>query len=207
MAKTHLIISGTGRSGTTFLVQLFTMLGLDTGFADLASAMFANCNAGMEWDIRRPDAPYIIKSPWLCDYLDEVLTGEEIIVEHAIVPVRDLFSAAQSRREVTSRTDPTDFPDGILGGLWHTDTPEQQEQVLASQLYKLIYVLAKRDIPMTLLYFPRIIHDPEYLYRKIAFALNGVSFERFRAVFGEVAQPQLVHDFAGRTAIAGKSDF
>ena len=200
MAKHHIIISGTGRSGTTFLVQLLTALGLDTGFGDTTSAVFANCNAGMEWDIRRHDAPYIVKSPWLCDYLDEVLTGEEIVIDHAIVPVRDLLSAAQSRREVAMRTDPAEFPHEIPGGLWHTDAPEQQEQVLASQLYKLVYALAKWDIPATLLHFPRIVHDPEYLHGKLAFALDGVSFGRFVAAFEQVARPQSVHDFTGPRA-------
>lgn len=32
MPKHHIIISGTGRAGTTFLVQLLTELELDTGF-------------------------------------------------------------------------------------------------------------------------------------------------------------------------------
>jgi hypothetical protein len=32
MMKRHILISGTGRAGTTFLVQLFTALGFDTGF-------------------------------------------------------------------------------------------------------------------------------------------------------------------------------
>ena len=116
------------------------------------------------------------KNPWLCDYLDEVLTDGEIIIEHAIVPVRDLFSAAQSRRGDDQHRS-GGLPEWNPRGTLDTDMPEQQEQVLASQLYKLIYVLAKRDIPMTLLFFPKIIHDSEYLYRKIAFALNGVSFE------------------------------
>lgn len=35
MGKRHIIISGTGRAGATFLVQLFTALGIDTGFTDL----------------------------------------------------------------------------------------------------------------------------------------------------------------------------
>jgi hypothetical protein len=48
MTKHHIIISGTDRSGTTFLVQLLTALGLDTGFTDLTSPVFANCDAGME---------------------------------------------------------------------------------------------------------------------------------------------------------------
>ena len=73
MKKHHLIISGTGRAGTTFLVQLLTELGLDTGFKDAFSEFHANCNAGMEWNLRREDAPYVVKSPELCEYLDEVL--------------------------------------------------------------------------------------------------------------------------------------
>jgi hypothetical protein len=62
MSKHHVIISGTGRAGTTFLVQLLTELGLDTGFPDAHSQIFPNCNAGMEYDIRDPKAPYIVKS-------------------------------------------------------------------------------------------------------------------------------------------------
>jgi hypothetical protein len=69
MAKRHVIISGTGRAGTTFLVQLLTELGLDTGLTDSHTDIFENCNAGMEKDLREPDAPYIVKSPFLCDYL------------------------------------------------------------------------------------------------------------------------------------------
>ena len=204
MTRHHVIVSGTGRSGTTFLVQLFTALGLDTGFTDLTSAVFSSCCAGMEWNIRSPDAPYIIKSPWLCDYLDEVLADGEIVIDHAIVPVRDLFAAAQSRREVTLRAGPAEVASEIPGGLWHAAAPEQQEQVLAGKLYTLIYTLVKRDIPVTLLHFPRIIHDALYLYGKIVFALNGVSFESFQAVFGQVAQPWLVHDFTPGTA--GKAE-
>ena len=72
MPRHHIIISGTGRAGTTFLVQLLTELGLDTGFPRAVSQTDANSNAGMELDIRDIKAPYIIKNPWLCDYLDEI---------------------------------------------------------------------------------------------------------------------------------------
>ncbi len=196
MIKHHLIISGTGRTGTTFLVQLFTVLGLDTGFNDITSGIYENCNAGMEWDIRHADAPYIVKSPWLCDYLDELLEAERVIIDHAIIPVRDLFSAAESRRDVTRRTDKALYPDGTIpGGLWHTERPEQQEAILVNQLYKIINTIAKRDIPLTLLYFPRMVHDPEYFYRKIEFALQGVSYERFLAAYKQVVRPDLVHEF------------
>ena len=192
MAKHHLIISGTGRSGTTFLIHLLTLLGLDTGFSDPASEIFENCNAGMEWDIRNADAPYVVKSPWLCDYLDTVIEETGIVIDRAIIPVRDLFSAAESRRDVTRRGGGSR---GIPGGLWHTDDPQMQEAVLANQLYKMIHTIAKRDIPITLMYFPRFIHEPEYLYEKIEAILNGVTYGRFLSVFNEVADPESVHHF------------
>ncbi len=84
MARHHIIISGTGRAGTTFLVQLLTELGLNTGFPNSQAQIDPNCNAGMEVDIRDPNAPYIVKSPWLCDYLDEVLGNRGIVIDHPV---------------------------------------------------------------------------------------------------------------------------
>jgi len=195
LARHHIIISGTGRAGTTFLVQLLTALGLETGFTDPTAALYENCNAGMEWDIRDPDAPYIIKNPLLCDYLDEVLANGQFIIDHAIIPVRDLYSAAESRRSVDKHTDRFLFPDVVPGGLWHTDIPEQQEPVLANQLYRLIYTIGKRDIPLTLLHFPKFLENPDYLYRKIGFLLGKTQYEQFQKAFRQVARPELVHDF------------
>src|SRR5258706_14981308 len=80
MTRHHIIISGTGRAGTTFLIQLLTELGLDTGFPK-GLTLDLNSRAGMELDIRDPHAPYVIKSPWLCDYLDDVLKeGESLLI-------------------------------------------------------------------------------------------------------------------------------
>ena len=149
----------------------------------------------MEWDIRRADAPYIIKSPHLCDYLDDVLEEGDLVIDHAIIPVRDLYEAAESRRDVMRRSDSTPGSGPIPGGLWHTTDPRQQEAVLADQLYKIVLTIAKRDIPMTLLYFPKFIHEAEYLYRKIWTALNGIPYDRFLDAFQHVARPELVHEF------------
>lgn len=195
MPRRHVIISGTGRTGTTFLMQLLTALRLDTGFGDLHSAIAANCNAGMERDIREPDAPYIVKSPWLCDCLDDILEEGDIVIDHALIPMRDLYSAAESRRRVTETSDPAEFDGIIPGGLWHTDDPQAQEDILAHQLYELIHTLAKHDVPTTLLYFPRLIHDPAYLYRKLSCVLGWIRYGAFLKVYREVCRPQLVHDF------------
>jgi hypothetical protein len=199
MPRHHTIISGTGRAGTTFLVQLLTELGLDTGFSHAHAQMYRNANAGMEHDIRnREKAPYIIKSPGLCDYLDEALQGDEIIIDYAIIPMRDLYSAAQSRREVARKADPT--LDIVPGGLWPRMKIEKQaanqEWILAAKLYNLTYTLAKHDIPIVLLLFPRFVNDPEYLYRKLKFLLRDISYDTFLRAFQVISRPELVHDFS-----------
>ncbi len=202
MARHHLIISGTGRAGTTFLVQLFTRLGFDTGFPDEVTGVYPNCQAGMEWDIRDRDAPYIVKSPWLCDYLGDVLDRGEVVVDHALVPMRDLYAAAESRRDVVRRSDPTAVgtaPDAIPGGLWHTQQPDQQEAVLAEQFHKLLLVLARHSIPLTLLCFPRFAVEPAHLYERLRFALGDVPYEVFARAFQEVSRPELIHPFSRAT--------
>src|SRR5215213_2684920 len=176
MPRHHVIISGTGRAGTTFLVQLLTELGLETGFPK-GQVIDTKSRAGMELDIRDANAPYVIKSPWLCDYLDDVLQGREIMIDHAFIPMRDLYSAAQSRRHVSgaASSNPTNVP----GGLWHTTKPEEQESVLTGQLYQLMYALAKHDVPVSLLLFPRLVSDPDYLYKKTKFLLGSLGYDAF----------------------------
>jgi hypothetical protein len=192
MPRHHIVISGTGRAGTTFLVQLLTELGLETGFPK-GQVIDTKSRGGLELDIRDPQAPYVIKSPWLCDYLDEVLQGGEILVDHAFIPVRDLYEAAQSRRHAAS-TAPSN-PASVPGGLWHTDKPEEQERILTEQLYKLIYALAKHDVPVSLLLFPRLVNDPEYLFKKIRFLLGDVEYDTFKEVFQTLSRPEFVHNF------------
>lgn len=191
-----MIISGTGRAGTTFLMQLLTALGHDTGFADINAVVDEESNAGMEYDLRHAAAPYIVKSPWICDYLEALLEEQpDIVIDHAIIPMRDLFAAAESRRDVMRRLGADDSQPNVTGGLWLTTTAAEQENVLTQQLYKLIHTLAKRDIPVTLLYFPRLVHEPQYLYAKLKSLLVNISYEEFHEAFSRTARPQLVHTF------------
>ncbi len=191
----HLIISGTGRSGTTFLMQLMTALGMDTGFADPWDDRFANCDAGMEFDFLGPWNHYLVKSPRLCDYLDEAISTRHIVVDHAIIPVRNLHAAAQSRRDVEERSDRREPSGVIAGGLWLTSDPGDQERVLERQIYSLLSALAKHDIPTTLLWFPRLVRDLPYLYSRLHPILDGVTYDAFAAAFLSVSRPELVHDF------------
>ena len=58
-----MLITGTGRSGTTFLVELLANLGLDTGYKpeELKDHKKKVGRAGLEKDIRADDSPYIVK--------------------------------------------------------------------------------------------------------------------------------------------------
>jgi len=195
MGRRHVIISGTGRAGTSFLMQVFSSLGLPTGFESGEHPLDPDAHAGLELELESRHAPYIIKKPQLCDTLDTILQTSDIHIDHAIVPIRDLFAAAESRRDVLRRTlsagDPTEVP----GGLFGTDEPHQQEAVLCQKLYQLIRTLAKHAIPLTLLDYPRLLNDGDYLYRQLPFLLTGISREEFLTVHAEARHPEWMHDF------------
>jgi len=97
--KSHVIITGTGRNGTTFLVELLTNLGFDTGFSvnDIVSKKHKVARAGLEHDLRRENCPFIVKG----FFLEEELNRDDIAIQHVFIPVRDLYAAAESRRYVT----------------------------------------------------------------------------------------------------------
>ena len=198
LTRHHVVISGTGRAGTTFLIQLLTALGCDTGYRDIHSRVDANSKAGMEdFDLRSAEAPYLVKSMLLIDYLHELLETKKCVIDHAFIPVRDLYSAAASRIRVSDARDKDLYPDStsVWGGLWHTDDPNRQADRLTHQLYKLVHALSKYDIPYTFLYFPRIVNDPDYLFGKLKPVLKELDYDAFISTFKDVAKPEFVHEF------------
>lgn len=150
----------------------------------------------MEKDIRHPNAPYIVKSPWLCDYIDEVLSNEKIIIDHAIIPIRDLYSSAESRRFVSEKHKNNEIPiNQIKGGLLHTKIPKNQENVLANHFYRLVYYLTSNEIPITFIHFPKFSNDPIYLYYKLNKIFKINNNKRFLMSFNKLDRPELIHNF------------
>ena len=209
MTRSHVIISGTGRAGTTFLVQLLTHLGLDTGFdrdtmevlpkardARLGPMdLFPMARAGHEMDIRHAQAPYIVKTPSLCDLAGEVLASS-VRIEHAIIPVRQFDAAAASRAHVqTLTTGNADGEEKVSGGLWDTAEAHHQADVLRQKFTTLIEMLVRHDIPITFLSYPRLVRDPDYLYAKLRFLLGDIDLGSFRAGFNKIVRPEWVHKF------------
>lgn len=167
MSRRHLIISGTGRAGTTALVQLFTYLGLDTGFdRDTCWEVDPIANAGLELDATREDSPYVIKSPELVEWLPQALE-RGITIDCAILPLRDLTLSTQSRVKVYEEHIRRGTFDalGSPGSLWKTSEPGQQAAESAQAFYRILETLARHEIPTYLPCYPLMTEDSDYLWR------------------------------------------
>jgi hypothetical protein len=196
-----LLITGTGRAGTTFLVQLFTELGLDTGYAPGTASRdyFDHCSAGLEQAIGTEASPYIVKNPAFCDTLPTLIATERFKIDHVLVPVRQLDEAAKSRIRVGGR-------DGLVpGGLLGTADPAAQKGVLAERFHGLMHALAAHDIPHTLLCFPRLALDADYAWVKLRFLMPTVERPAFAEVFRRLSRPELIHRFGDVPADPGRS--
>jgi len=207
--RRHVVIAGTGRAGTTFLVELLTRLGLDTGFntETIESKKFKDARAGLEHDIRKENCPYIVKNPQFHEYAAEILRRDDIAVERVLLPMRDLYAAAESRRLVekstlsrmsfTERLAVAETQQALPGGLWLTTStdPGEQEGILLWQFYDLLLALCDAAVPVTFMRYPRIVTDRPYLFEKLKPILRDTTYESFAAAFDKTVRPELVHSF------------
>ena len=176
----HLLIGGTGRAGTTFLVKYLAACGLETHLAKHPGALIdENANAGLE-DSPFGDAnqAYVLKSPWMYEYIDRLLKEPGIALDGVIIPMRGLVEAATSRvlNELRARYANEALPDDLTlweswgttaGGVTYSLNPIDQARLLALGFHQLMNALVRHEIPVVLLDFPRFIEDADYLHRKL----------------------------------------
>lgn len=161
-----IIITGPGRSGTTFITQLLTRLGFDTGYEPYNEQIFPGIRAGCEWVVgwydlskvqRRvnlENAPKVLKAPEWSLALKELFATETYPVELVILPLRDLRIAAQSRLDAGLHY----LTDGTL---------DDQESVHALMLGKCIEACELYHVPYVILHFPKLVQDAYYCIDKL----------------------------------------
>lgn len=198
----HILIGGTGRAGTTVLVQYFTALGFDTGYSveEAMARVDPISRGGLEHSLGRGDLAYVSKSPWYGNHLGERLADGQITVRWMIVPIRELFAAAESRRETSRRSaeagrDPHSQPGGLSFGA--KKNPRAQEQKLGVQIYKQVHTLARHGVPTLLLPFPEFARDHDLLFDRLRPLLeeHGVTPEESRAAYDAVIDPAHITDY------------
>ena len=197
-------MTGPGRSGTSFIMQLLTRMGEDTGFEPYNEPFAADIRAGCEWDA--PDeatttkeqyikimesAPRILKSPRWGLYLKAIMEKATLKVDHVIIPLRDLDVSARSRLSVNL--------DWTLSEEYQNDLADEgdarvavQERVLAIALGRTIEACYLFKIPCTIMEFPLFVEDVDYCYRKLdpIFRFNGdAGVDSFWEKFLELANP------------------
>jgi hypothetical protein len=191
------VIAGTGRAGTSFLVQFLDACGLETTLD--ASKWDERARAGGE-SVLDPDAdlPYVVKDPWLWTYCRS-LDLERVGIDALLVPMRDLTDAAGSRvlqaRAALAETPWVNrgFSASGPGGVVYSLSVADQERILAVGFHELLHWAVSNDIPTVLLDFPRIVEDAEYLVSSLWPFLDGhVERDAALAAFQRTADPAAV---------------
>jgi hypothetical protein len=189
------LITGTGRAGTTFLIRLLGELGEETGFLNPEQAIDPISHAGLEVDLLAVPLPRVVKSPFACEKLAVALERKLYRVEHCFVPMRDLYSAAESRRRI-SKIHGNLNANEVPGGIWDAETPEKQENELAQKFFHLMLTLARYSIPLTLMEFPRFLEDSDYLWESLSPVFPRIKKMDFSSAFNALGHPEWIHRFA-----------
>jgi hypothetical protein len=189
------LITGTGRCGTTFLIRLFTLLGLDTGYMPetMEKHTWKHCNAGMERPISHKLT--FIKNPTLITTLATQVKSFNLFV---IIPLRDFGDAARSRALLGKNP----------GGLWGATDASGQEENYEKWVCKALVDIVQNDIPHVFLDFNRMTTSPDYLYKALEPLMQkyGVTYERFQPAWrraDEISKPkpETRNDLSGVTVM------
>lgn len=154
-----IIITGTGRAGTSFLMILLTLLKLDTGFQinDVSTFSLPNA-AGME---RKITANHnILKNPEFIADIENIVKMSNINLKHVIIPIREYEESAKSRLNNSQQNI-------WEGHLWNADSLESQQAFYHKIMANYLKVMVQYDIPTIFIDFKRMITDIHYLYNKL----------------------------------------
>ena len=217
--RRHMLIAGTGRAGTSFLVRYLSALGLETEIERSGEAQWdETANAGLEtMPLLTPgaDLPYVIKTPWVAEFADHILKQEAVAIDALVIPVRDLTEAAASRIILERRAMHESAPwmadldsthetwGSTPGGVVYSLNPLDQARILAIDFHRLIQRFVDADTAIVFLAFPRLIHDSDYLYARLRPYLPAtVTADQARAAHRALADPAKIRVEHERTSLS-----
>jgi len=174
-----ILITGTGRCGTTFLIKLFTFLNFDTGFDrnNYKSTISSNCNSGMERQYN--EKHYIIKNSTFMQDIEKIFNDTSIILKYVIVPIRDLNESAKSRNKYQNQ----------CGGLWNATDELSQIKFYKDILTNYICISTKYDLNTIFIDFEKMTNDKIYLFNKLKNILDekNIDLDTFTNIYDEVS--------------------
>lgn len=179
----RIVITGTGRCGTTFLIQLLTNLGYNTGYTPDEAQGELNKNPDLRGGIEhglgsdRFSNSMIVKNPEFLKVDKFKKVGD---VRHVIIPIRNLQATAESRGNQS----------GAYGGYcFGANSVETQKTANAKLFYHFIEYLTSEEIPFTIMNFPRIINDQIYCFNSLRPIFADLNFNGFSQKFLDLANP------------------
>lgn len=219
----HLLIAGTGRAGTSFLVQYLTACGLETQLTLHPDVKLdQHANAGLEdLPIRGAHLPYVIKSPWLYEFVEDLVERDDITVDAVIMPMRDLVEASSSRviLEMRSRYGDDRSNDEVRrwetwgmtpGGMVYSLNPIDQARILALGFHETIFALVRKQIPIYFVDFSRMIQDGQYLWSALEPELRNTTHREgalaAHAMTADIQKVRVSHDLLDSGRIAEPTD-
>ena len=174
-----ILITGTGRCGTTFLIKLFSFLEFDTGFDknNYKEFIFSNCNSGMEY--HHNEKYYILKNPTFLSNIEQIIGDKSIKIKTVILPIRDLTLSSKSRTKHGYNN----------GGLWNATDELSQIAYYKDILSNYLCVMTKYDIHTIFIDFDNMVNDKKYLFNKLKNILDekNIDFETFSTIYDEVS--------------------
>ena len=174
-----ILITGTGRCGTTFLIKIFSFLNFDTGYNknNYKNSIYSNCNSGMEREYK--EKYYILKNPKFITNINQILKDSSVIIKMVIIPIRDLKTAALSRVKYVN----------TFGGLWNATDESSQIKYYKDILANYLCDMTHYDITTIFIDFDKMINDKEYLFNKLKNILDekNIDFETFSNTYDEVS--------------------
>ena len=174
-----ILITGTGRCGTTFLIKLFSFLDFDTGYNrdNYNLSISPICNSGMERNYQ--DNYYILKNPTFIMDIENILNDSSIIIKNVIIPIRDIKISAKSRVKHGEQN----------GGLWNAQDELSQIDFYKNILTNYIFISTKYDINTIFIDFDKMINNKTYLFNKLKIILDekNIDLDSFSCVYDEVS--------------------